>query len=77
MLKYGQLTTTVSERTGETTDMTNETDIAVDENRYSKSTTPAVEAGDILEDGLGNEYQVIIDQCGHAELRLVTNDGDA
>jgi hypothetical protein len=54
-----------------------ETDIAVDGNRYSSTTTPAVEAGDILEDGTGNEYQVIIDQTGHAELRKVRSESSA
>lgn len=31
----------------------------------------AVEHGDILQDGVGNHYEVLIDQTGHAELRRV------
>lgn len=56
--------------------MTYNTDIAVDENRYSETNCCPVEYGDVLEDGLGNEYTVIIDQTGHAELRRVKDNSD-
>ena len=49
----------------DTTEVDNETNRSIN----------AVYHGDVLSDGTGREYEVIIDRAGHAMLRMVNDRG--
>ena len=51
--------------------MSNNVEVDDETNR----STNAVYHGDVLSDGTGREYEVIIDRAGHAMLRMVNDRG--